>query len=135
MTLAWNPFEERRERGCGRPEAGFVSGHVGIRVTTSAAAPQRGNYSFTVTTGQMGGIQRVDISLYAHHFSSKQLTEITKNVVSASGVVSSVDAASVTEGSMRVLVQNIFQGDKREEIVEVLLKAWKDGLGSSHRRW
>ncbi|KAL8853316.1 MAG: hypothetical protein Q9221_001792 [Calogaya cf. arnoldii] len=82
----------------------------------------------TITTGALGGIQRVDISLYAYQFSAKQLTEITKNVVSAVVIVSSVDADKVTEASIRVLVQNQFPADKQQEVLDILLKAHREAM-------
>lgn len=78
----------------------------------------------------MGGIQRIDISLYSYRFSAKQLTEITKNVVSAIVIISSVDVAKVTAGSIRVLVQNQFPDDKQQEVCDLLLKAHKEALTS-----
>lgn len=70
----------------------------------------------------------MDISLYAYRFSAKQLTEITKNVVSATVIKSSVDPDKVTEGSIRVLVQNQFPLEKQKEILDTLLKAHRDAL-------
>lgn len=84
----------------------------------------------TVTTGKMGGIQRVDISLNTYRFAAKQLTEFAKNVVSATVIVSSVDVAKVTEDSIRVLVQNQFPEDKQVEILEALLKSRKAAMAT-----
>jgi hypothetical protein len=60
------------------------------------------------------------------------LTDITKNIVSGVVVVSLVDPASVTEGSIRVLVQKQFPEEKQKEILNVLLKAHRDALPPPH---
>ena len=80
----------------------------------------------------MGGIQRVDVSLYSYRFTAKQLTDITKNVVSGVAVVSSIDPASMTEGSIRELVQNQFPEEKQQEILNILLEAHRDALPTPH---
>ena len=83
----------------------------------------------SITTGSLGGIQRADIMLYAYRFSAKQLTEITKNVVSAVVIISSVDTKDVTEPTIRVLVENQFPAEKQKEVLEILLKAHNAALG------
>ena len=73
----------------------------------------------------------MDISFFAYRFTSKQLTEIAKNVVAASVIISSVDSEKVTDASIRVLVQNQFPADKQKEVLEILLKARQDALRKS----
>ena len=76
-------------------------------------------------------MQRVDVSLCSYRFSPKQLIEITKKVVSAVVIVSSVNVACMTNGTIRVLVQNQSPEDTQKEILHILLKAHEEALPAS----
>ncbi len=79
----------------------------------------------------MGGIQRVDLKIFAYRFTAEQLTAITKDCVAVAIIVSSVDPKKVTEASIRVLVQNQFgdvDKEKRDAILKNLLDARKSDL-------
>lgn len=83
----------------------------------------------TITTGDLGGIQRVDIRMFAWKYSSKQLVEITKDMIAVAVIISSVDSKHVTDFSIRTLVQEQY-GDlelkKQKAILKTILDAKKE---------
>lgn len=83
---------------------------------------------YTISAGNQAGIRRIDIRLYAYKFSSKQLTEIAKNVMCCMVVISSVSPKAVNEGSLRNIVQDQFPIDKQEAILKTLLDAHQKAL-------
>lgn len=72
---------------------------------------------------------RLDLNLYYYEYTYRQLTEITKNVLAVSIVLSSVDTSTIKDNTLRVIVQKTYKGvdkDTQEKIYEEL-KAVLDG--------
>lgn len=84
----------------------------------------------TITTGDLGGIQRVDIRMFAWRYSSKQLLDITKDMIAVAVIISSVDPKLVSDFSIRTLVQEQF-GDLPLESQKTLLKTIEDAKRES----
>lgn len=82
-----------------------------------------------VTTGALGGIQRVDIRMFAWRYTSKQLTEIAKDMLAVAFIISAVDPKQVSTFSVRALVQDAFGTlplDEQQKILKTILDAKKE---------
>lgn len=53
---------------------------------------------------------RIDMHFFAYKDTSSQLTEICKQVISVSIVISSVDIRNVSDSTLRAIVQNVYGG-------------------------
>ncbi|KAG9254541.1 uncharacterized protein F5Z01DRAFT_687370 [Emericellopsis atlantica] len=85
--------------------------------------------TYAITTGDLGGIQRVDIRMFAWKYSSKQLMDITKDVVAVAVVVSSVRAKDIDISTVRTLVQEQYSdvsAEERKQILNLILAAKKE---------
>ncbi|KAI0554289.1 hypothetical protein F4679DRAFT_527813 [Xylaria curta] len=87
--------------------------------------------SYVITAGNLGGITRIDMHFFAYQFTSSQLTDICKQVVSVSIVVSSVDSSKLSNSTLRNIVQIVY-GDLPTEgqtrILDQLETAAKNDL-------
>ncbi|GFF56708.1 hypothetical protein IFM46972_10585 [Aspergillus udagawae] len=85
--------------------------------------------SYTITTGDLGGIQRVDIRMFAWRYSSKQLIDITKDMIAVAVIISSVDPKLVTDFSIRTLIQEQYGNlplDQQQALLKTILDAKKE---------
>jgi hypothetical protein len=81
---------------------------------------------YTIATGDIGGLHRLDILVFCYSYTSNTLMSITKAVKAACVVLSSVKLDTVSENTMRVIVQKTYKDspkDEKEKIVQQLLKA------------
>ncbi|KAJ5261518.1 hypothetical protein N7497_003980 [Penicillium chrysogenum] len=82
-----------------------------------------------MTTGDLGGIQRVDIRRFAWTYSSKQLVEIRKDMVAVAVIISSEEPEHITDFSIRTLVQQQYEDfelQKQKAILKTILDAKKE---------
>jgi hypothetical protein len=80
----------------------------------------------TIATGNIGGLHRLDILVFCYSYTSERLMKITKTVKAACVVLFSVKLDSITENTMRVIVQKTYKDSPKEEkeaVVQQLLKA------------
>ncbi|GFG16101.1 hypothetical protein IFM5058_07790 [Aspergillus udagawae] len=85
--------------------------------------------SYTITTGDLGGIQRVDIRMFAWRYSSKQLINITKDMIAVAVIISSVDPKLVTDFSIRTLIQEQYGNlplEQQQALLKTILDAKKE---------
>ncbi|KDQ51043.1 hypothetical protein JAAARDRAFT_541243, partial [Jaapia argillacea MUCL 33604] len=99
----------------------FISGDVQKGVNTivgSALGYLLGNYSanassttiYALTTGELGGLCRIDADFYSYEYTSKSLTSITKNVVVCSLVISSAKLDNLNLNDVTGIVQTLYGG-------------------------
>lgn len=74
----------------------------------------------TVTNGAMncgslGGISRIDMHFYAYRYISPQLTDIAKQVMCVSIVRSSVDPKTLSDATLRNIVQSTYSSSTLDE--------------------
>lgn len=77
----------------------------------------------------LGGIQRVDIRMFAWKYTSTQLTAITKDMLAVAVIISAVDPKQVTNFAIRSLVQEQFGGlpkEEQEKVLKTILAAKKE---------
>lgn len=82
-----------------------------------------------MTTGVLGGIQRVDIRMFAWKYTSEQLTAITKDMLAVAVIISAVDPKQVTSFAIRSLVQEQFgtlPPEDQKKILNTILEAKKE---------
>ncbi|KAI1739957.1 hypothetical protein F4680DRAFT_420791 [Xylaria scruposa] len=76
--------------------------------------------SYVITAGKIGGIMRIDMHFFAYQFTSSQLTDICKQVVSVSVVVSSVDSSKLSNSTLRNIVQIVYGNLPTEDQSRIL---------------
>ncbi|KDQ61349.1 hypothetical protein JAAARDRAFT_88452, partial [Jaapia argillacea MUCL 33604] len=97
----------------------FVSGDVAKGVNdiivgnlTKLLGSYAGNTSATttyaLTTGELGGLCRIDADFYSYEFTSRSLSSIAKNVVVCSIVISSANFERFTYNDFTTIVQAIY---------------------------
>ncbi|KAI8623251.1 hypothetical protein F5Y19DRAFT_459071 [Xylariaceae sp. FL1651] len=115
----------------------FAEGHVadGIaKLVNSGLTLLLGSYSantstrdtYVITTGDLGGVFRIDMHFFAYRFTSTQLKESVKEVLAVSIVISSADLSTVSDNTLRVIVQQTYSESTKDEqtaIYEQLKKA------------
>ncbi|KAI0838654.1 hypothetical protein F5Y06DRAFT_296269 [Hypoxylon sp. FL0890] len=90
--------------------------------------------SYIITTGELGGVMRIDMHFFAYRYTSSQLTEICKQVISVNIVISSVDISRLSDSTLRAIVQNVYGAlpiDDQKRILAQLQEAAKDSLLST----
>ncbi|KAJ7140595.1 hypothetical protein C8R43DRAFT_829520, partial [Mycena crocata] len=71
----------------------------------NVAANQSEHTTYAITCGELGGVMRVDISIFCYTYTSKALTEVTNNVVSVAYTVSAVNSSKLDADTLRDIVQ------------------------------
>ncbi|KAF9735674.1 hypothetical protein PMIN06_010259 [Paraphaeosphaeria minitans] len=118
----------------------FASGDVAAGISKLIAGGMKillgsfsGNIStrdqYIITTGALGGITRIDMHFFAYRYTASQLTEIAKQVIGVSLVVSSVDAGKLDDGTLRNIVQIVYgtlPADDQKKILNQLKAAARD---------
>ncbi|OTA70221.1 hypothetical protein K449DRAFT_320464, partial [Hypoxylon sp. EC38] len=64
--------------------------------------------TYIITTGELGGVMRIDMHFFAYQYTSSQLTDICKQVISVNIVISSVDISKLSDSTLRAIVQNVY---------------------------
>ena len=115
------PFLDQRSQ----LERGNYIVSYAFRITLSRkySTQKQGTDSF-VTVGSLGYPYHVDMHLYTYSFNSDTLTKVTKNVLAASLLISSIDLTDLTESDLGDIVQVCYDGSS-EETKEKTLAALK----------
>ncbi|KAI1140374.1 hypothetical protein F5Y05DRAFT_315467 [Hypoxylon sp. FL0543] len=90
--------------------------------------------SYIITTGELGGVMRMDMHFFAYRYTSSQLTDICKQVISVNIVISSVDITKLSDSTLRAIVQNVYGSlpvDDQKRILAQLQDAAKNSLLSA----
>lgn len=80
---------------------------------------------FLIFVGKHGGIHRLDYELYSYRFESDSLTKYTETVTLVTFVHSSVDPKKLDVGTVRVLLENMYNDlpdDKFQELEDMIIK-------------
>ncbi|TFY76622.1 hypothetical protein EWM64_g7392 [Hericium alpestre] len=97
----------------------FVSGDVVAGITnivTSSMNFLLGNYSanqssttmYTLSTGELGGLVRIDTDFYSYEYTSETLKNITKNILVCSIVISSAEVKGLKLNDINAIVQSLY---------------------------
>ncbi|KAI9663306.1 MAG: hypothetical protein M1831_002590 [Alyxoria varia] len=84
---------------------------------------------YAISVGDLAGIQRVDIDIFAYQFTSQALTNITRGVQGATVVLSSVNTTGLDKNDLRVIVQATFASvpiEQQQAILDQLFKAYDE---------
>ncbi|OTA84037.1 hypothetical protein M434DRAFT_174882 [Hypoxylon sp. CO27-5] len=90
--------------------------------------------TYIITTGELGGVMRIDMHFFAYQYTSSQLTDICKQVISVNIVISSVDISKLSDSTLRAIVQNVYGAlpiDDQKRILSQLQDAAKNSLLST----
>ncbi|KAI1418638.1 hypothetical protein F5Y13DRAFT_196426 [Hypoxylon sp. FL1857] len=90
--------------------------------------------SYIITTGELGGVLRIDMHFFAYQYTSSQLTDICKQVISVNIVISSVDISKLSDSTLRAIVQNVYGAlpiDDQKRILAQLQDAASNSLLSA----
>ncbi|TFY66384.1 hypothetical protein EVG20_g4706 [Dentipellis fragilis] len=114
----------------------FIDGDVAKGVTNivnSCLGFLFGNYAanassttmYTLTTGSLGGLARIDTDLYSYEYTSSTLSTITKNVLVCSIVISSADVTGLNKNDMSAIVQTLYGGSAPADQVKIRDQLWE----------
>ena len=83
----------------------YTSDYESLRTVTNGA----------MTCGSLGGISRTDMHFYAYRYASPQLTDIAKHVLCVSIMRSSVDPTTLSDATLRNIVQRTYSSPMLDE--------------------
>lgn len=103
------------------------------KLATSCFSALFGTYSanqaqktvYAITTGELGGVARVDADFYSYEYTSNTLSKITKNVVVVSIVVSSAKIDDLDFNDVSTIVQTVYTASEKEEKERIRDQVWK----------
>ncbi|KAI9866425.1 MAG: hypothetical protein M1813_001547 [Trichoglossum hirsutum] len=68
-----------------------------------------------ISTGDLGGVFRIDMHFFAYRYTSNQLKDVAKEVLTVSIVISSADLKNVSDNTLKVIVQQTYSQSSKEE--------------------
>ncbi|KLO12266.1 hypothetical protein SCHPADRAFT_829768 [Schizopora paradoxa] len=114
----------------------FVNGDTAnglAKIATSCFSALFGTYSanqsqktvYAITTGELGGVSRIDADFYSYEYTSDTLAKITKNVVVVSIVVSSAKIDELDFNDVSTIVQTVYTASTTEEKKKIRDQIWE----------
>ncbi|KAA1473294.1 hypothetical protein DENSPDRAFT_268029 [Dentipellis sp. KUC8613] len=121
----------------------FIDGDVAKGVTNIVQSSLNflfGNYAansssttmYTLTTGSLGGLARIDTDFYSYEYTSQTLSTITKNVIVCSVVISSADVTGLNKNDISAIVQTLYSASDPAEQVKIRDQLWEAVQESQH---
>ncbi|TFY71359.1 hypothetical protein EVG20_g1660 [Dentipellis fragilis] len=114
----------------------FIDGDVAKGVTNIVQSSLNflfGNYAansssttmYTLTTGSLGGLARIDTDFYSYEYTSETLSTITKDVVVCSVVISSADVTGLNKNDISAIVQTLYSASDPTQQVKIRDQLWE----------